>query len=121
MEKKMHVGVVPPDAPANLKPAPRQLSLEGEVPSLISVVENAIGPKDMGESILRIGGILPTGEMLLPKLVLKHEVALATLSPELREWYEERAAILEYDGKMSRKDAEDFALRLTMHKASDEI
>jgi hypothetical protein len=33
------------------------------------------------------------------------------LSPEDREWFEERAAIMEYDGKMSREVAEKEAYK----------
>jgi hypothetical protein len=39
---------------------------------------------------------------------LSHEVALwaDTLNAEVREWFEERAAIYEFDAGMSRNDAE---------------
>lgn len=34
-----------------------------------------------------------------------------TLPPDLREWYEERAAIREHDGKQTRAEAEAAAWR----------
>lgn len=45
--------------------------------------------------------------------------AKATALPEnLREECEERAAIMEYDGGMSREEADSRALRLTLTKAA---
>ncbi len=42
------------------------------------------------------------------------------MTPEQQEEYEERAAILEYDGKLPRAQAEKEALRLVMAKADRE-
>lgn len=36
------------------------------------------------------------------------------LPPEWREWYEERAGVMEYEANMSREDAEKLAMRETL-------
>tara|TARA_R110000868_G_scaffold387130_1_gene655645 strand:+ start:390 stop:533 length:144 start_codon:yes stop_codon:yes gene_type:complete len=42
------------------------------------------------------------------------------LTADQQEWYEERAAILEFDGHMQRDDAEKEAMRLTLAKYNKE-
>ena len=41
------------------------------------------------------------------------------ITPDEREEYEERSAIIEYDGKVSREEAERQALEIVMRRRSE--
>ena len=45
---------------------------------------------------------------------------LSGMNADLRERYEERAAIMEFDGGLSREDAEHLAMQEVVGKKADE-
>ncbi len=47
--------------------------------------------------------------------------SVSKLSPALREEFEERAGIMEFDGKLSRTDAESLALADVLHRHPDAL
>lgn len=95
---KLHTGVVPPDAPANAKPASRQLGLEGEV-------GDASAPR-----------LSP-----YPPLTLSPAEILSRFTEEEKDFYYERAAILEHEGKMSLADADEMALKMTLDYSAGKL
>ena len=48
------------------------------------------------------------------------DIRLRDLTDDLRERYEERAAIMEFDGGLSREDAEHLAMQEVVGKKADE-
>ena len=55
-----------------------------------------------------------------PKSQAETDIRLCDLTSDLRDRYEERAAIMEFDGGLSREDAEHLAMQEVVGKKADE-
>lgn len=55
-----------------------------------------------------------------PKSQAAMDIRLCDLTEDIRDRYEERAAIMEFDGGLSREDAEYLAMQDVVGKKADE-